>query len=188
MAKGKHKNISNRNQFDLAISEPSSPTTASPGYPNTPLKQYSYLNSHFIKMIEDFKKDINNSLNKTQENTSKQEEALKEEMHKFLEELQKNTSKQVKELNKTIQDLKMETESLKKPQKETALSMKNLGKTTRVTDARITNRINTRENLSGRRYNRKHQHKRQTAPISKHSRNQGHNEKIEPENNRHRRE
>ena len=64
MAKGKHKNISNRNQFDLAISEPSSPTTASPGYPNTPLKQDSDLNSHFMKMIEDFKKDINNPIKK----------------------------------------------------------------------------------------------------------------------------
>jgi LPS O-antigen subunit length determinant protein (WzzB/FepE family) len=35
MARGKHKN---RNQIDLATSEPSSPTTASPGYPNTQIK------------------------------------------------------------------------------------------------------------------------------------------------------
>jgi hypothetical protein len=39
MAKGKGKNISNRNQGYLASSEPSSSTTTSPGYPNTPEKQ-----------------------------------------------------------------------------------------------------------------------------------------------------
>jgi hypothetical protein len=55
MARSKCKNIRNRNQFDLATSEPSFPTTASPGYPNTPLKQDSNLNSHFMKMIVDFK-------------------------------------------------------------------------------------------------------------------------------------
>jgi hypothetical protein len=33
MAKGKLKNISNRNQDYLASSEPSSPTTVNPGYP-----------------------------------------------------------------------------------------------------------------------------------------------------------
>jgi hypothetical protein len=35
MARGKYKNISNRNHGYLASSEPSSPTIASPGYPNT---------------------------------------------------------------------------------------------------------------------------------------------------------
>jgi hypothetical protein len=34
MARGKCKNISNRNQGYLASSEPSSPTIASPGYPH----------------------------------------------------------------------------------------------------------------------------------------------------------
>jgi hypothetical protein len=33
MAKCKHKNLTNRNQDYLASSEPSTPTTASPGYP-----------------------------------------------------------------------------------------------------------------------------------------------------------
>ena len=33
MVKGKHKNLTNRNQGYLASSEPSSPTTESPGYP-----------------------------------------------------------------------------------------------------------------------------------------------------------
>jgi hypothetical protein len=35
MAKDELKNLTNRNQGYLAISETSSPTTASPGYPNT---------------------------------------------------------------------------------------------------------------------------------------------------------
>jgi hypothetical protein len=93
MASDKHKNISNRNQFDLATSEPSSPTTASPGYPNTPINQDSDLNFHFMKMTEDFKKDINNSLKEIQENTSKQEEALQDETHKSLKEVQESTIK-----------------------------------------------------------------------------------------------
>jgi hypothetical protein len=55
MERGKSKNISNRNQGFLASSEHSSPTTASPGYPNTPEKQDSDLKSHLMMMIEDFK-------------------------------------------------------------------------------------------------------------------------------------
>jgi hypothetical protein len=62
MVKGKCKNISNRNQNYLASSEPSSPTTASPGYPITPEKQDSDLKSHLMLIIEDFMKDINTSL------------------------------------------------------------------------------------------------------------------------------
>ena len=70
MVRGRYKNISNRNQFDLAISEFSSLTTASLGYPNIPIKQVSDLNFYFLKIIEDFKKDVNNPLKETQENTS----------------------------------------------------------------------------------------------------------------------
>jgi hypothetical protein len=62
MAKGKHKNISNRNQDYLAPSDPSSPTTVNPAYPNTPEKQDSDLKSYLMTMIEEFNKDINNSL------------------------------------------------------------------------------------------------------------------------------
>ena len=65
-------------------------------------------------MIQDFKKDKNNSLKEIQENTGKQVEALKEETQKSLKELQENTIKQVKEMNKTIHDLKMEIETIKK--------------------------------------------------------------------------
>ena len=65
-------------------------------------------------MIEDFKKDIKNSLKEIQENTGEQVEALKEETQKSLKELWENTTKQVKELNKTIQNLNMEIETIKK--------------------------------------------------------------------------
>jgi hypothetical protein len=60
--------------------------------PNTPEKQDSDLKSHLMMMIEDFKKDTNNSLKEIQEYTGKQEEALKEETQKSLEELQRNTN------------------------------------------------------------------------------------------------
>jgi hypothetical protein len=86
MAKGKHKNISYGNQDYLASSEPSSPTTVNPGYPNTPKKQNSDLKSSPMMMIEEFKKDINNSLKEIQENTGKQVEALKEETQKLFQE------------------------------------------------------------------------------------------------------
>jgi hypothetical protein len=79
----------------LTLSEPSSPTSASHGYPNIPEKQDSDLKSHLMKMIEDLKEDINNSFKEIQ-NRCKGVEALKEETHKSLKELQKNRVKQVK--------------------------------------------------------------------------------------------
>ena len=117
MAGGKHKNISNRNQGYLASLEPNSPTIASPGYIITLEKQDLDLKSLLMMMIEDFKKDINNSLKEIQENTGKEVEALKDETQKFLKELQENTIKQAKERNKTIQDLKMEMETINKSQR-----------------------------------------------------------------------
>ena len=44
-------------------------------------------------VIEDFKKDINNSLKEIQENTGKQVEALKEQTQKSVKELQENTNR-----------------------------------------------------------------------------------------------
>jgi hypothetical protein len=70
MVRGKCKNISNRNQGYLALSEPSSTTTASTGYHNTLEKQGSHLKSHLMMIIEDIK-DINNSLKEIQESTGK---------------------------------------------------------------------------------------------------------------------
>ena len=44
-------------------------------------------------------------------------------------------------MNKNIQDLKMETETIKHSQRETTLELENLGKRSGVIDASITNRI-----------------------------------------------
>jgi hypothetical protein len=47
----------------------------------------------------------------------------------------------VKELNKIIQDLKMEVETIKKSQREKTLEIENLGKKSEAIDVSITNRI-----------------------------------------------
>jgi predicted RNase H-like nuclease (RuvC/YqgF family) len=108
MAKGKYKDLTNRNQDHSPLSEPSTPTSAIPGYPNTPEKQDSDLKSYLMMLVENIKKGFNNSLKEIQENTAKEVEVHKE--------LQDNTTKQVIELNKTIQDLKREVETIKKTQ------------------------------------------------------------------------
>jgi hypothetical protein len=64
MVKGKHKNLTIRNQEHWASSEPSMPTTTSPGYPRTPEKQDADLKSYLMMVVEDLKKDFNNSLKK----------------------------------------------------------------------------------------------------------------------------
>jgi hypothetical protein len=69
--------LTNRNQDYLASPEPSTPTSESPGYLNTLEKQDSDLKSYLMMLVEDSKKDINNSLKETQ-NTAKQVKALKE--------------------------------------------------------------------------------------------------------------
>ena len=125
---------------------------------HTGKKQDSDLKSLLIMMIEDFEKDINNSLKEIQDNTSKQLEALKKKTQKSLKELQETSIKQEKEMSKIIQDLKMEIETVKKSQRETALELENLGKRSGVIDARHhqQNTRDRRENLRGRRYHRKH--------------------------------
>jgi hypothetical protein len=79
VAKCKFKKLTKRNQGYYASSEPSSPTTASPGYPNTLEKQDVDLKSYLMMLIEDVK-DINNSLKEIQEDTGKQVETLKKEI------------------------------------------------------------------------------------------------------------
>jgi hypothetical protein len=62
MANGKRKNLTNRNQEHWASSEPSTPTTKSPGYPRTPENQDAGFKSYLMMVVEDLKKGINNSL------------------------------------------------------------------------------------------------------------------------------
>jgi chromosome segregation ATPase len=128
MMGGNCKNRRNRNQDYLASSKPSSPTIASPGYTITPEKQEKDLKPLLMIMMQEFKKDINNSF----------------------KELQEKTTKQVKESNKIIEDLKMEVDTIKKSQRETTLEIENLGKQSEAIDTRITNRIQEiEERISG---------------------------------------
>jgi hypothetical protein len=93
MVKGKYKNLTNRNQDHSASSEPSTQTSPSPGHPNTPENLDLDLKAYLMMMVEDIKKDVNNSLKEIQENTAKQVEDHKEEAQKSLKELQENTTK-----------------------------------------------------------------------------------------------
>jgi hypothetical protein len=88
MAKGKHKNLTNRNQDHSPSSEPSTPTSARPGYPNTPENLDPDLKAYLMMRV--IKKDFNNSLKEIQVNTAKELQVLKEK--------QKNTTKQVEVL------------------------------------------------------------------------------------------
>jgi hypothetical protein len=77
MANGKCKNLTNRNQDHSPSSEPRTPTSASPQYPNTPEKQDSDFKSYLIMVVEEIKKGFNNSHKEMQENTAKEVEVLK---------------------------------------------------------------------------------------------------------------
>ena len=56
----------------------------------------------------------------------------------------------MKELNKAVQDLKIEGETIKKTQIEATLEMENLGKRSETTDASINHRIQEiEEKISG---------------------------------------
>jgi hypothetical protein len=70
MARGKHKNISNKKPRPCGIIRTQFSFHKSLGYPHTPENQDFDKKSHFIMMIEDFNKDISNSLKEIQENTS----------------------------------------------------------------------------------------------------------------------
>jgi chromosome segregation ATPase len=142
MAKGKSKNLTNRNQDNSTSSEPSTPTSASAGHPNTPRNLDPDLKAYLMMMVEDINKVFNNSLKEIQENTSKELRVLIEK--------QENTSKEVMEMNKTILDLKREVDTIKKTQSEATLEIENQGKKSGTIDASITNRIQEmEERISG---------------------------------------
>jgi hypothetical protein len=54
MAKGKSKNLTNRNQDNSASSESNTATTAIPGHRNTPKKQDSNLKLYLMMLEEEF--------------------------------------------------------------------------------------------------------------------------------------
>jgi hypothetical protein len=90
MAKGKSKNLTNRNQDHSPSSQPSTPTLDSLGHRKKSETLNLYLNAYLMMVVEDIKKDFNNSLKEIQENTAKELQVLKEK--------HKNTTKQVEVL------------------------------------------------------------------------------------------
>jgi chromosome segregation ATPase len=109
-----------------------------------------------MMMVEDIKKDFNNSLKEIQWNTAKELQVLKEKQEnttkqvEVLKQKQKSTSKQVMKINKTILDLKGEVDTIKKAQSEATLEIEILGKKSGTTDASISNRIQEmEERISG---------------------------------------
>jgi hypothetical protein len=98
------------------------------------------------------------------------------------------------ELNKTIQDLKMEVETMKKKQRETTMEIETLGKISGTIDVSISNRIEKMdERISGAEDSVgnmdttvKKKCKMQKDPNSKHPGNPGHNEKTKPTDKRNR--
>jgi hypothetical protein len=174
------------------LSEHSTPTPPSTGHPNTPEKLDSDLKVYLMMMIEDVKKDFNNSLKEIQENTAKQVEDLKDEAQKSIRVSQENTTKQVMELNQTIQDLKREVDTIKKTQSEATLGIKKPRK--EIWNYRCKhqqqNTRDGRESLRCTRFHREHRQnnqrkqKMQKDPNSKHPGNPVHNEKNKPTDNR----
>ena len=77
MAKGKHKNPTNRNQDHSPSSERSTSTPPSPGHPSTTDNLDPDLKAFLMMMIEDIKKDFHKSLKELQESTAKELQALK---------------------------------------------------------------------------------------------------------------
>jgi mRNA-degrading endonuclease RelE of RelBE toxin-antitoxin system len=75
-----------------------------------------------MMVVDDFKKEINNSLKEIQENTAEQVEALKEEAQKSLKELQENNAKQVEVLKELQSNTAKQVE-------ETTYPLKNYRKT-----------------------------------------------------------
>jgi chromosome segregation ATPase len=136
-AKGKRKNLTNRNQDHSSSSERSTPTSASPGHTRTPKKLDPNLKAYLMMMVEDIKKDFNNSLKEIQKKTANELQVLKEK--------QENTSKQVMKMNKTILDIKREVDTIKKTQREATMEMETLGKKSGTIDANIRNRIQDME-------------------------------------------
>jgi DNA repair protein RadC len=82
-----------------------------------------------MMMVEDIKKDFNNSLKEIQEKTAKELQVLKEiqenkaKQVEVLKEKQKNISKQEMEMNKTILDRKRKVYTIKKTQSEAILEI-----------------------------------------------------------------
>uniref|UniRef100_A0ABK0LHP3 Nucleic acid binding protein n=1 Tax=Rattus norvegicus TaxID=10116 RepID=A0ABK0LHP3_RAT len=142
MARGKRRNPSNRNQDYMAPSEPNTPIKTNMEYPNTPEKQDLVSKSYLIMMLEDFKKDVKNSLREQVEAYREESQKCLKESQKSLKEFQKNIHKQVEahreetqkslkdfqeNINKQVEAHREETQkSLKEFQENTIKQLKEL--------------------------------------------------------------
>jgi hypothetical protein len=81
MVRGKRKNLSNRSQDHSPSSECSIPTSPSHGHPNTPEKLDPDLKAYLMMIVEDIKKDFNNS-KKYRRTLLKSYKSLKKNMKK----------------------------------------------------------------------------------------------------------
>lgn len=73
MPKGQHKKTINKSQGNIALPEPSSPTTASPEYLNI-TETHTHtppLKSNCMKMTKVLKEEVNKSFKEKQEKTNK---------------------------------------------------------------------------------------------------------------------
>jgi hypothetical protein len=91
-----------------------------------------------MMMVEDIKKDFNNSLKEIQENTAKEVQVLKKKKTWKHKQTGDGTEQ-------TIKDLKREVEIVNKTQREATLEIKNLGKKSGTIDTSISNRIHEME-------------------------------------------
>ena len=99
MAKGKRRNVNNRNQGNMTTSEPNSPLPSCPGYPITPVKQGLDLKSLVMMLVQEHMKDI---LKEIQEKIDQKLEALARETQKSLKEIQENTKANNEEMQKHL--------------------------------------------------------------------------------------
>ena len=74
------------------------------------------------------KTKIKQSLKKKQKNKIKQVEILKDETNKSLRVIRENKIKPVNEISKTVNDLKLEIETVNKRKSEGTFEMENIGK------------------------------------------------------------
>jgi hypothetical protein len=121
------------------------PTTASPGYPNTPKKGDSDLKSYLMMGVEDFKKGSNNPLKEIQENTAKQVEVFKEGTQKSLLKITGKHNQTGEGIEQNHPRCKKGNRNNKKTQRATTLEIEILGKKSGTIDASISNRIQEME-------------------------------------------
>jgi hypothetical protein len=80
MVKGKHKNLTNRNQDHSPSSEARTPTSARSGHPNTPEKLDLNLKAYLMVMVEDIKRTLITHLKKYRRTLLKSYKSLKKNM------------------------------------------------------------------------------------------------------------